>query len=59
MEKVASGVFTTKIGTYLARASKGERFLITSYGRPYVVLGPATDDVLAELADDEGNVPQE
>jgi prevent-host-death family protein len=40
MEKVTSTEFAAKLGLYLSRASRGEQFMVTSHGRPYVVIGP-------------------
>jgi prevent-host-death family protein len=54
MKRVQSKDFSNAIGAYLQRASRGETFLITSYGRPYVVLGPPP----AEVEESEESSPQ-
>lgn len=44
MESVPSGRFAQTPGEFLQRASRGEKILITQYGRPYALLGPPPVD---------------
>lgn len=44
METIPSGEFIKRLGEILERASKGEEFLLTRYGRPYVRLLPAAPE---------------
>lgn len=40
METISSSEAARRLGEIFARASRGEHFLVTQYGRPYVQLGP-------------------
>ena len=43
METISSTDAARRLGEIFARASRGETFQITQYGRPYVSVGPPAD----------------
>lgn len=44
MQTMTSTAMNRHVGEVLARASRGERFLITSHGRPFALIGPVPED---------------
>lgn len=50
MESISSTEAARRLGEIFARASRGERFQITQYGRPYVTVGPPEPEAPAAPA---------